>query len=419
MSPAGPGAARTGLDGPPLAGSFRAEWERLAPIGRAQAGGYDRFAWAPVDDELRGWFTGAAARRDMAVEVDRNGNLWAWWGRPGPGAIVTGSHLDSVPGGGAYDGALGVAAAFAAIDHMRANGAAPERPVAVVSFVEEEGARFGVACLGSRLLAGSLDPGYARELRDERGTRLEQAMEAAGADPSRIGPDEERLGWISAFVELHVEQGRELAEIGAPLGVARSIWPHARWQLRFSGEANHAGTTPMASRRDPMVPFAATVLSARARAIELGGRATVGRVKVLPNAANGIAGSVEAHLDARAPGAGALEMLTAAILTDARAAAAEHRAELSERQVSVSPQVSFDPELSRLVARAAGSPAPPALDTAAGHDAGALAEHVPAAMLFTRNPTGASHTPAERCGLADCLAGVRALAAALAELAHK
>ena len=244
-------------------------WESLLPIGRDDpAGGYRRYAFTEAEMACRSWFRAAAAERELAVSADRNANLWAWWDPPGgdrgPGAIVTGSHLDSVPDGGAFDGPLGVASGFAAIDLLRERGRVPARAVAVAAFCEEEGARFGLACLGSRLLTGAQDPAAARALRDGAGVTLAEAMSAAGYDPALIGPDEDLLGGIGAFVELHVEQGRALAEPpGAAIGIAAGIWPHGRWRFEFTGQADHAGTARLAGRRDPMLPFAATALAAR------------------------------------------------------------------------------------------------------------------------------------------------------------
>ena len=158
----------------------------LAGIGRdARRGGYSRHVFEPAELELREWFTAEAARRGLDVEVDRNGNLWAWWGPPGPGAVVTGSHLDSVPGGGAFDGPLGVVSGFLAVDALRAKGFIPARPVAVVAFAEEEGGRFGVACLGSRLLTGSIAAERARPGRDLAGRG--RGGGRAGAGPVRAG----------------------------------------------------------------------------------------------------------------------------------------------------------------------------------------------------------------------------------------
>jgi N-carbamoyl-L-amino-acid hydrolase len=162
----------------------------LADIGRdARRGGYSRHGFDRADAELRTWFTEQATRRGLDVHTDRNGNLWAWWGRPGPDAVLTGSHLDSVPGGGAFDGPLGVVSALDAVSILRRNGFQPHRPLAVVVFGEEEGGRFGVPCLGSRLMTGALSPDAARRLVDSDGVTLAEAARAAGIDPAGFGPE--------------------------------------------------------------------------------------------------------------------------------------------------------------------------------------------------------------------------------------
>jgi N-carbamoyl-L-amino-acid hydrolase len=422
--------------------SFAGLWASLRPAGRdPETGGYRRYSWTPADLACRDWFRAAAAERGLRTESDRNGSLWAWWPAAGvagvagvaardagavggagqPGAIMTGSHLDSVPDGGAFDGPLGVISAFAAIDLLRARGFAPARPIAVVAFTEEEGARFGVACLGSRLTTGVIAPDAARELRDGDGVSLAQAMTAAGLDPAGLGPDEERLAGLAAYVELHIEQGSALAGLGAAIGVAEGIWPHGRWHLELAGRADHAGTTRIEDRRDPMLPYAAAVLAARQAAIDHGALATFGKVIAEPGGANGISSAVHAWLDARAPDAATLDEVTGQVRLAAQAAADEHHVRFSLRRESLSPLVSFDPGLRDRIRRVlagtgAGGPVP-VLPTGAGHDAGVLAARLPTAMLFVRNPSGISHSPAEYAELEDCQAGVAALAAVLADLA--
>ena len=519
--------------------SFDELWGSLLPVGRdPRTGGYRRFAWSAADREAREWFHRAAAARGMPVEADRNGNLWAWWGEPRPGSVVTGSHLDSVPDGGPFDGPLGIVSAFCAIDliHSRgmsqlakstsgndradppagaAGGAEPRgrrpygagnrptsagdrsagkarvdrrRSIAVVCFADEEGARFGVACAGSRLLTGALDPNRARNLTDGDGVTLAEAMRSAGHDPGRLGRDDEALARIGAFVELHIEQGRALADLGSPVGVGEGIWPHGRWRFDFAGHADHAGTTRLADRVDPMLAYAKAVLAGRELAEQLGALATFGKVAVEPNGTNAIPSLVRAWLDARAPDESTVEKLVTALAAGSGAAV--------ERE-SWSPAVRFDQLLTaRLVdvvthalsaprpKPVAGSLAPnpleqgtllpptlleqgtllpdtrrtvwgsdptvgrrdpsanqeqvegalipirleqghllpkragvvPVLATGAGHDAGVLASEVPAAMLFVRNPTGVSHSPAEHADRIDCIAGVVALAAVLDDL---
>ena len=400
----------------PLERRFDRTWTALAEVGRdRRTGGYRRFAWTPADLELRGWFADQAAQRGMPCEQDRNGNLWAWWGAPATGAVVTGSHLDSVPDGGAFDGPLGVVSGFLAVDELRARGVAPARPVAVVAFSDEEGARFGVACTGSRLLTGALDPDRARGLRDRDGTTLAEAMRRAGADPTALGRDDDALARVGAYVELHVEQGRALVHTGSPVGVATAIWPHGRWRYRFTGEANHAGTTLLDDRCDPMLPFARSVLAARELAEAAGAVTTFGRVQVTPNGTNAIPSRVEAWLDGRAPAEPTLTALVADLTAVAERAAGSQRTRVEVTRESWSPAVAFDERLRERISGLFGGV--PALPTGAGHDAGVLSAVVPSAMLFVRNPTGVSHSPAESADPDDCVAGVQALAAVLEDLA--
>ena len=376
----------------------------LAPVGRAPSGGYRRYAWTAEDATLREWFAGEAAARGLDLVEDRAGNQWAWWGSGSPGVVV-GSHLDSVPDGGAYDGPLGVVSALAAVDLLRSRGFVPRRPVGVAVFGDEEGARFGVACAGSKLLTGALPWSRAGGLADGDGTTMDEAVRRAGRSPLAVDP--EALARVGVFVELHVEQGVGLALVDRPVGVASAIWPHGRWRLDLPGEANHAGTTRLADRRDPMLALAAAVLTARSAAGSRGCVATIGKVAVEPNGVNAIPSRVLAWLDARGPTADPVRAVVAEVAAAAGAAAAEE---------SFTPATVFDPglvaRLSGLLERA------PVLPTGAGPDAGLLAAAgVPAAMLFVRNPTGVSHSPAEHAPAEDCAAGVEALAAVVGDLA--
>ncbi len=406
--------------------SFTGLWDTLLPIGRDYStGGYRRFAWTAEDEQCRAWFTHSAAERNLRTHCDRNGNLWAWWDSPeapdGAAAVVTGSHLDSVPDGGAFDGPLGVVSAFASIDLLRERGFTPARPVAVAVFREEEGARFGVACLGSRLLTGAITPDAARALRDVNGISLAEAMATAGHDPDGIGHDEDLLASIGAYVELHIEQGRALADLEATVGIAEGIWPHGRWRLDFTGRADHAGTAALADRHDPMLPYAAAALTARQAAAANGTLATFGKVIAEPGAANAICSTVTAWLDARGSQETALRATVDEVLAAAQRAAGLNGVTVAVRPESITPPVTFDPGLRERVAASlsARGITAPVLPTGAGHDAGVLSAWLPAAMLFVRNPSGISHAPAEHADMADCAAGVEALAAVLHDLASR
>src|SRR6478735_5960042 len=277
-------------------------WSDLAPVGRAaSSGGYFRQPFTTPERELSAWFVEQCVARGLRVESDVFGNVVGWWEAPSlveegalrPSrnqAVLTGSHLDSVLDGGAYDGPLGVVSALAAIDLMRARGVVPTRPVGVSVFVEEEGSRFGLACLGSRLAAGAISWDAARELRDRDGVALGDVV--AGGSSSL-------LATVGTFVELHVEQGRDLVDRGTAVGVASEIWPHGRYRFDFTGAANHAGTTRMEDREDPMLTYALTVLAANKQARLAGQRATFGRVSVEPNGTNAVPSKVTGWLDAR------------------------------------------------------------------------------------------------------------------------
>jgi N-carbamoyl-L-amino-acid hydrolase len=387
----------------------------IETVGRdPRRGGFSRHGFDPAERDLREWFVAEAERRGLAVRGDRNGNLWAWWGEPGPDAVVTGSHLDSVPGGGAFDGPLGVVSALAAVDTLREKDFTPVKPFAIVVFAEEEGGRFGVPCLGSRLLTGATDPDAARRLRDPDGVTLAEAVAAAGLDPARLGRDDDALATIGTFVELHVEQGRGLVDLGAPVAVADSILAHGRWRFRVTGEGNHAGATLLGDRHDPMVPAAEMVLAARIAAAEVPeARATVGRIVPNPGGTNVIASSVDLWLDARAPEDA--RQVVERIREMAADAVEREGCSLEITEESYGDTVHFDTGLRDRIAASLGGI--PVLPTGAGHDAGILAGHVPTAMLFVRNPTGVSHAPEEHAEPDDCESGVLALAAVLGQLA--
>jgi beta-ureidopropionase / N-carbamoyl-L-amino-acid hydrolase len=406
--------------------SFQEMWRELLPIGRhPDSHGYRRFAWTGADTECRAWFKEQAEARGLTYEVDRNGNQWAWLGDPAQGdAVVTGSHLDSVPDGGAFDGPLGVVSSFAALDELWARRAEFAKPLAIVNFGDEEGARFGLACVGSRLTAGQLTVEQAHRLTDGEGVTLPRAMEAAGHDPDGIGADPQRLARIGAFVELHVEQGRSLDLSGDRVGIASAIWPHGRWRFDFRGEANHAGTTRLVDRRDPMLSYAETVLAARREAELAGAVATFGKIAVEPNGVNAIPSLVRGWLDSRAADQESLDAVVHGVEKAAREYAAAHGVELDVVRESFTPVVEFDHALRDELARILGKDEDtglkvPVLGTGAGHDAGILSGSIPTAMLFVRNPTGVSHSPAEFAAEDDCVAGVLALADVLEGLARR
>ncbi|WP_062528800.1 allantoate amidohydrolase [Demequina rhizosphaerae] len=397
----------------------------LAPVGADPVrGGWSRHLLDDADRDMRAWFVRTATSMGLEVEADRNANLWATWRAEGATgkAVATGSHLDSVPGGGPLDGPLGVVSGLAAVSRLIAEGHTPAHPIRVANFAEEEGARFGVPCLGSQLLAGEIDTDRVRALTDAGGATCAQVLEDGGYDPAAIGRDADRLSDLALYLELHVEQGCQLAPLGHPVGLATSILAHGRWRVTITGRGDHAGATELVSRHDPMLVAAAAIQAARARAVETApqarARATVGKVQVVPGGSNAIASEVRLWLDARAEHDEEVRDLVARVVADVEGASAAEGCQVAVSEESFSTRVEFDGALTDRIG-AALAPAfgdVPRIPTGAGHDAGILAAHLPTAMLFVRNPDGVSHSPLEGASDDDIRAGVDALTDALRAL---
>ncbi len=375
---------------------------RINAVGRGP-GGWTRPPWTPELAEAEQVVidaTGMVASRDAA------GNLWLTdAAAPAEGLVAAGSHLDTVPAGGAFDGALGVASAAVAIDRLRAAAVPGHERLAVVSFADEEGWRFGTPIFGSRMLTG----GYGAEVLDRRDAAGIRLGDACPPDPVAGRGGHRRL---AAFVEVHIEQGQALAPAGVALGVGTGLAARARLAWTTSGEANHAGTTPMAGRSDALVAAARLVLAADAAArAEPGGVATVGQIAVEPGGSNVIPGHVTGTLDVRAPRPERRDAIVAAIRAACPAATFD--------VLASDPGVAFDDRVRAALRAGAAEVGVAATDLAsyAGHDAGVLAAAgVPAGMLFVRSPDGISHNPAEHADAADCAAGVAVLEHALARL---
>ena len=303
-----------------------------------------------------------------------------------------------------------------AVDELRVRGVSPARPLAVACFAEEEGGRFGLPCMGSRLMTGAIDADQVRRLHDNDGASVADAARRVGFDPSTMGADPARLAAIGTFVELHVEQGRLLqtADAAAVVGVGSEILAHGRWRITVTGQGNHAGTTRPADRKDPMIPAAAAVFAARRAITEHDGAvATVGRINPIPGGTNVIASAVQLWLDVRHESATVTAAIVDSIVGAVRDEATAEGCTVMVQRESMVDAVSFDPglglQLSELLAA-------PVIPTGAGHDAGVLSAHVPTAMLFVRNPSGVSHAPDEHADAADCLVGIDALADVLENL---
>lgn len=374
--------------------------------------GANRPAYTEAEDEAHGRVAGWLAEAGLDVSRDAAGNLFGRRAGTEPGLpeVWVGSHLDSVPHGGRFDGPLGVLAGLEAVQRVGQEA----RTLTVVAFRDEEGWRFGRGCFGSRALCGRLEEGEL-DTADDAGVRLREV----------VGGELPRAGWLqppAAYVEAHVEQGPVLASLEAPLGVVTSIVGLARLAATFRGRAGHAGTTPMAGREDALVKAAAFVGCVREAAYNAsvpgtragGAVATVGRLDVEPGAANVIPERVRLLVDARAPEGHVL----AALVRSIRNAAGDAEVELLRRTSPV-PMAHEVRDALRGALAELELPAPE-LHSGAGHDAGVLGEAgVPSGMLFVRSLNGGvSHSPDEHSDPADVALCVDALALALRRLAR-
>ncbi|HTE62239.1 MAG TPA: Zn-dependent hydrolase [Solirubrobacteraceae bacterium] len=384
------------------AGELRERLAGLEPIGLGDDG-TTRLAWTPELRAAERWFGEQARAAGLQVERDPAGSLWAVPSTPGPW-WATGSHVDSVRRGGRYDGALGVAAGFAVAERMPG--------VAVISFADEEGARFNTPTFGSRALVGRLDAREALARTDDEGVSLADAMQAAGVDPARLADAPAWLERLRGFVELHIDQTQDLERLAAPAGAVRSLASRMRLALAFAGRADHAGTTRRGERRDALAAAARLIVAAD----ELAGGdpdflVTAARLLVEPNAFTTVPSSVRLWIDGRTPDPERLTAWRAALGGRAAELEAATGVTIELSTASHTEGVAFDPAV---LAAMVGLPE---LVCFAGHDAGILAQRIPAGMIFVRNATGVSHSPEEDVDLEDAAVAASALLTTLERLA--
>jgi hydantoinase/carbamoylase family amidase len=391
--------------------SLAADLEAAAQIG-ADAGGVTRFAWSPELAQANAWLVERLAALGLETEVDAAGNVLGRWRAREGTAVAVGSHLDTVPRGGRYDGALGVLAALDVVRKLQADGLAPGRPVWVVSFNDEEGGRFQTGMLGSRAFVGDLD------LADWRARGVDVAMAEAGFDFDRLS-EAQAVDELGAYLELHIEQGPTLEAEGVDVGVVTAITGMLGFRARFVGEANHAGTTPMELRRDALAGAARSVLALRdeARARD-DMTANVGVIQAEPGGFNVIPGAAELTIDVRSPTPDGFERLDRFVHETLEAIAAEENLGLEFRETHRKPPVGLDPGLQDVLEEAARAEGATVrrMPSGAGHDAMVVAKHVPAGMLFVPSRGGLSHCPEEFTSPELCELGARVLARAVRAL---
>lgn len=373
--------------------------------------GVDRLAWTAEDEASREWFERQAADVGLIAERDPAGNLWAhpnsdppWW--------AVGSHLDSVRRGGRFDGPLGVVCGFEV-------AASSSRPLAVISFADEEGARFNTPTFGSKALTGRLALPTVLERRDDQGTELAEAMRAAGVDPDGLAEAPSWLSKLAGFIEVHIDQSTDVARAGVPLGIVRELASRIRLEVDIRGRADHAGTTPRAERHDALAAAARLIVAAEDAAGEL--TVTTSRIIAEPNAATTIAGRVRVWIDARGRDRAQIDGWLRSIESFAGELAGRSGVEISIAVAARSAGQAFSKRLRSELVRSGRSSIgrePPEVVCFAGHDAGVLAERIPAAMVLVRNVSGVSHSPDEAVELGDAALAARVVRHALDDSAR-
>jgi allantoate deiminase len=339
----------------------------------------------------------------VEMRIDAAGNLRALYPGAEPKAprLIVGSHLDTVPNAGAYDGVLGVVLAVALIEALRGRRLA--FGIEVVGFSEEEGVRFGTPFIGSRALAGRLDDELLRR-KDAHGVCVREAIEDFGLKPTEISQASLKKDDALGYLEFHIEQGPVLEQVGRPLGVVEAIAGQSRVQCTFVGRANHAGTTPMDLRYDAIAAAAEWIIEVEREGKRISGlTATVGVIEAKPGATNVIAGEARLTLDVRHSSddvrAAAVENLISKSgqIAERRGLSVRHSTQLSQPAVAMDPFLVSQAE--EAIRRAGCEPY--RMVSGAGHDAMILAEKIPSGLIFLRTPGGISHNPAEAVELED------------------
>lgn len=372
--------------------------------------------WAEARGQLRAWMEAIG----LEVHGDAVGNLFGRLNGDGKGVILTGSHLDTVKQGGRFDGALGILAGLVAVKTLREAAGRPRRPIEVLATCEEEGSRFHSHMWGARAILGMIEPGETESHRDADGVTIGQAMWECGLNPAEI--PRARREDIQAFLELHIEQGPILEAEDVAVGVVTAITGITQLTVRVTGQADHAGTTPMDLRRDALVGASRMVgeIAGLARKLGRPAVATVGTARVLPGAVNIVPGEVEFTVDLRHPEPMTKTDLVRALETRCREIAAELRLGCEIHPLVDIAGTPLDPALVDLleeVLRARGTRYK-LMVSGAGHDAQIFAPRIPTAMLFVPSRGGRSHSPSEFTSVEQAMVGIAALAAALYRLAY-
>ena len=394
---------------------------RLGEIGRTASGGVTRLALSDLDRQGVELISDLMVEAGLVVRMDEAGNLIGR--REGriahAPAVLTGSHCDTVQEGGRFDGALGILGAIEAVRCMNEAGIVTDHPIEIYAYRDEEGCRFAASYSGSRIVTGRFEPARLTKA-DAEGVTVADALAALGLDPAQVARAARSPDTVKAHVELHIEQGCVLERMGVAVGVVTGICASARGRITLTGEAMHAGTTPMSMRRDPMAAAAVVIQMIEAEANRTGTTvATVGTLRTFPGGVNVIPRQVEFSLDCRDLSEtvrdGVLERIAARMDEICAQRDIDVHMEIYSRGIGKL----CSPEVQAAIRRSCDRAGVKSivLPSGAGHDSGSFFEFCPMGMIFVRSRDGISHNPAEWSSPEDCAAGAEVLYHTLLELA--
>ncbi|GIN22480.1 Zn-dependent hydrolase [Siminovitchia fordii] len=398
--------------------------DKLARIGRTEDGGVSRFPYTDEESQAKQLFSEWMTEIGLTVKEDAIGNLFGRIEGENPDlpAVLTGSHLDSVPNGGAFDGPLGCISSLLAIKALIQSGLLLKRSVELVVFVDEEGARFNNSLFGSRVLMGELKKEDLMKFKDKNGKVLYQAMKEYGFDPENISSAYRDPKEIHAFLELHIEQGKKLEAEGKNIGVVNGIAGPVWTSFTFYGETDHAGNTPMEYRKDTVAAAGEFILAVEKmpRKFSETAVATVGKMNIFPNGTNVIAGKTEVMVDARDIDESARDQMLDVMKVSAEEIAQKRGLKIIVKEEVKIPPVVVPDTIQKAVRAAAEKNGLTAISipSGAGHDAMVMGKYVPSGMIFVPSHKGKSHSPEEWTSLTDCVNGVQVMKEALRRLAN-
>ena len=402
---------------------LRADIEALAMIGTISGRpGINRPSFSAEDMAGRRWFMARCAEAGLVTSMDVVGNVIARWEAGSGPPIMAGSHLDTVPDGGVYDGPLGTCAALEAVRVMQAAGITPARPIEVVATADEEG-RFG-GMLGSQALTGQVDPTWLERATDAEGVRLWDAMRAQGLAPERFPEVARPPGSVEAFLELHIEQGPVLEQAGLEIGVATGVSGCFNWTVTLTGVANHSGTTPMHLRHDAFAGLAAFAGRVPAIIEDVGGeqtRLTIGKVDLAPNFPHTIPGRATFSIIGRDTSEAVMRAVAEACRRELDQACRAHGLDLELREESWLAPVSLDAAIARTLEAESQKLGyrTTTMPSGAGHDAQTMQHLAPSGLIFVPSVGGISHAPEEHTPWPDVERGANLLLHGIMALATR